>query len=107
MKHLIVLLALIALPAFATGPTTKPTTVTTNVSGSSQSSDAVGLGLGAASPSANACQATRFFGWTADVQSCQLQQWAVILGKNPTPLQMQLACKDELLKDLDICKPVK
>lgn len=86
--------------AVATGPT--PTTPATAAASSSDSSRAVGLGSG--SPSANACQAVFLFGFSYSVPTCQLQQWAAILGANPTPLQMALACQDEMLAELQMCE---
>lgn len=103
--------AMLASGAFATG--TSPSGSSSSSSSSAASSaasssgggsDAWGIGLGAASPSANACQATRFFGWTQDVKTCQLQQWTSILGPNPSPLQLQIACQDELLEVLPLCE---
>ena len=73
-------------------------------SGGASSNDSRAYGLGSGSPSANACQRMIFFGFSADVVSCQLQQWATILGDKPSPAKLQVACQDDLLRELPMCK---
>ena len=103
MRYLAMILAFASLPVFATGPTAKTQVAPGGSATVSNSSSTNAVGLGSGSPSANACQGIAFFGFSYDVKTCQLQQWAAILGRNPTDIQIQLACKDELLKDLPLC----
>lgn len=65
------------------------------------------LGLGSGSPSANACQKVVFFGFNADVPTCMLQQWAMILGDAPSPIKLQIACQDAMLVELPMCDPYR
>ena len=120
----ILLLCLSFSNALASGPKPKPPAVVPSVSSAAtsaatstanavSSADAAPIsiggdssrayGLASGSPSWNACQRILFFGFSADVETCQLQQWAIILGANPAPAQLQIACKDNLLSELPMC----
>lgn len=93
----------------ATASSSASATASPNASASSGSASSSNdqsnrsYGVGSGSPSANACQGVIFFGFSYDIMSCQLQQWAAILGANPTPMQMSIACQDSLLADLPFC----
>jgi len=103
-----------ARDALATGTTPSGSSASSSATASSSggggdSTRAYGLGSG--SPSANACQRIVLFGFSVDVETCMLQQWASILGDHPSPVKLQIACRDALLEGLPICeryrKPAK
>jgi len=98
--------------AAATDKTVVPAASTPSVSASASSGgDSRAYGVGSGSPSANACQRVVFFGFSVDVETCMLQQWASILGDNPSPVKLQVACQDSMLEALPMCvkyrKPAK
>jgi hypothetical protein len=113
---LLVLLAISAV-AFAgdTHQTAQPASSSASASasgaGASVMDNSRAYGVGSGSPSANACQRVVFFGFSVDVETCMLQQWASILGDNPSPVKLQIACQDSMLEALPMCvkyrKPAK
>jgi len=107
----------VARTAFATGSDSGASSATTSsatasatgggAGSGSSSNDSRSYAVGSGSPSANACQRIVLFGFSVDVKTCQLQQWAAILGTNPTTMQLQIACQDELLTALPFCAPYR
>ena len=97
-------------------PAPAPSATASASAGSSASAPAIvtqggdssrALALGSGSPSANACQRTILFGFSIDVYTCMLQQWALILGPNPSPAQLSIACLDGYLEELPMCRPYR
>ena len=109
---LIVWLAMFIFPihnALATGPAptggSASAGASANVSGSANSQGSISThAYGSGSPSANACQGIFLFAFSYPVETCQLQQWAAILGDKPTPMQLQIACSDRLLAEQPFCE---
>jgi hypothetical protein len=64
------------------------------------------IALGSASPSANACQGVIFFGFSYTVDHCARQEWVRVLGANPTPAQIWIACQDRFLIGAPFCPKV-
>jgi len=90
--------------AAANDKTVAPAASTPSVSASASSGgDSRAYGVGSGSPSANACQRVVLFGFSVDVETCMLQQWASILGDNPSPVKLQVACQDSMLEALPMC----
>jgi len=87
--------------------TVDPSTTLNAPVNSSISSTTHAYGWGSASPAAGVCQGVVLWGFTYPVKTCQLQEWMRVLGEHPTRMQLQMACQDELLGDLPMCKGYK